>query len=193
MKINKNQSIYESMSKKSDEELKRILKEKNNDEWVPEVFSIIKEILIERQLSEPPEEEEEIQKIEKPESKLVGVRGFLGFSVIFFTLIRPLVLLVFIASAYQDPGSVKLSIEDFVNLAMVFAGAVCGFRLYKMKEKAHIHIKIYLISTIVLFLFFALLNQTIGLIGAYIKNILMTVGWIMYFQRSKRVENTYNP
>ncbi|MDH5468215.1 MAG: DUF2569 domain-containing protein [Candidatus Aminicenantes bacterium] len=204
--------IIADMNSRSDEELLKIWRENDREEWRDEVFSGIEKILIERGHKLPPQREtQEIisQKEIKEESKYYGVKGWLLFFCIILTILSPIltsfVLIAsygeFLSLFYDYPALRVIAIlYILINIGITIFGVVAGVKLWAKRPNAVRITRAYL-TTFLLFNIYGgllvfimeLLAHSVsgsylqGLIGSFIYFFI----WNSYFNKSKRVNATF--
>jgi len=206
--------IIADMNSRSDEELLKIWRENDREEWRDEVFSGIEKILIERGHKLPPQREaQEIisQEVITEESKYYGVKGWLLFFCISLTILSPILTSFILIASYgaflslfHDYPVIRviaiLCIPGLINIGITIFGIVAGVKLWTKKPNAvritRAYLTTYLLFNIYGGLFFFILELLAHSVsGSYLRQLIGSVIyffiWNSYFNKSKRVNVTF--
>ena len=151
-------------------------------------------------------------KAEEPQSDLFGVRGWLLLLCLYLLILIPVLAILGLIGAWQTAPS-SPSLQSAIMLGTVFELALAGFAfyaglmLYRLGPNAVAIAKVYFIAIL-----------TLGLIGlgsvlivsltqrsdtafsntlrgpavfAAIRQVLLSLAWLAYLQRSRRIRATY--
>ncbi|MGD2295544.1 MAG: DUF2569 family protein [Candidatus Aminicenantes bacterium] len=204
--------IRADMNSRSDEELLKIWRENDRDEWRDEVFNAIEKILIERRHKLPPQREiQEIisQKVIAEKSKYYGVKGWLLFFCVSLTILSPIltsfVLITsygeFLASFYNYLSLRIIAIlYILISISITIFGIVAGVKLWVKRPNAVRITRAYLTTLLLFNIYGGLLVFLMELLvhsvsGSYLREFIGAFIyffiWNSYFNKSKRVKATF--
>lgn len=138
---------------------------------------------------------------QKKSKELKGVRGWLMFFVIIQVFIAPIlcgvqvVELIALLQTAPDSGLKNWLTFLCCNVALLtFFGMFVGIQIWKIKQDAIKHAKIFLKLAVLFNIFWALVMTykfENGSLASSITPIVVSIVWHIYFNSSSRVRNTF--
>lgn len=133
----------------------------------------------------------------KEHATLYGVSGWLLLFCIEVTVLGPIINFSEILSMIRQSDPLLLVLTSILGIGPVVYGVVVGIMLWLLRPKAVKHARIYLLVFLCTNLLVAinsfLTELSSGSILLLLRIIVPFIVWWIYFQKSVRVKNTFDP